>query len=47
MALSDLDLGDNERECMDDCLEAMQACEWCADVLEDCAESCRQIMQAS
>jgi len=47
MALAELDLSDTAEECMDNCLEAMQACEWCADVLEDCAESCRQMMQAS
>jgi len=40
MALQELELSDVESECMDNCFEAVQACEWCA-------ESCREMQQAS
>ncbi|WP_256300802.1 four-helix bundle copper-binding protein [Haloarchaeobius salinus] len=52
MALAQIDhVGENEQmaECIDNCLEAAQACEWCADEclgdegMEECARLCRDV----
>jgi hypothetical protein len=52
MALTQIDHVDgNDRmaECIDNCLDAVQACEWCADVclgdekMEECARLCRDV----
>lgn len=58
MALSELDVSELESECIDNCFEAVQACEECArhdhghcqvcaDVVERCAESCHEMIQAA
>lgn len=49
--LSQIDhLGDEERECLENCLEAAQACEWCADEcaghgedMAECLRLCRDV----
>jgi len=50
MALSEIKLKDIEQECMDNCFEAVQACEWCADECLDedmdmsrCIRLCRDV----
>ena len=50
MALEELDLNDEAAECMDNCWEAVQACEWCADQCLDedmdmarCIRLCRDV----
>lgn len=52
MALTQIDhVGENDlmAECIDDCLDAAQACEWCADEslgneeMEKCARLCRDV----
>jgi hypothetical protein len=51
MALTEIDHPDDEMvECMDNCLEAAQACEWCADACLDegegmarCIRLCRDV----
>lgn len=52
MALTQIThIGENEQaaECIDNCLEAAQACEWCADEclgdegMEECARLCRDV----
>ncbi|MFD1513857.1 four-helix bundle copper-binding protein [Halomarina rubra] len=51
MALDDIDhLSDDEKECLDNCLEAAQACEWCADEcaghgeeMAECVRLCRDV----
>lgn len=48
--VSDIDhLSEAERECVENCNEAAQACEWCADEClgddekEECARHCRDV----
>ncbi|WP_418286160.1 four-helix bundle copper-binding protein [Halorubrum sp. DTA46] len=42
-------LNDEQRECIENCTEAAQACEWCADEclgnaeMEECARLCRDV----
>ncbi|ADJ13611.1 four-helix bundle copper-binding protein [Halalkalicoccus jeotgali] len=51
MALTEIDhLDDEMAECMDNCLEATQACEWCADAcaeegegMAECIRLCRDV----
>jgi hypothetical protein len=50
MALQQLDVSDEMRECIDNCFEATQACEWCADACLDeemdmsrCIRLCRDV----
>ncbi|PSP54966.1 four-helix bundle copper-binding protein [Halobacteriales archaeon QS_1_67_19] len=50
MALDQLDLSDQMDECIDNCWEAVQACEWCADEsigedgdMERCIRLCRDV----
>jgi hypothetical protein len=50
MALQELDVSDEMRECIDNCFEATQACEWCADACLDegmdmsrCIRLCRDV----
>ncbi|WP_254538344.1 four-helix bundle copper-binding protein [Halomarina litorea] len=51
MALQQLDhLSEDQRECIDNCLEAVQACEWCADEcagegedMAKCIRLCRDV----
>jgi len=50
MALSELDVSDEMDECIDNCFEATQACEWCADESLDeemdmsrCIRLCRDV----
>ncbi|MWG34357.1 four-helix bundle copper-binding protein [Halomarina oriensis] len=51
MALDDIDhLNDDQKECLDNCLEATQACEWCADEcaghgeeMAECIRLCRDV----
>jgi hypothetical protein len=46
MVNSDFNLDDAEASCIDSCLEAAQACEWCIEEcddgeMEDCVRACR------
>ena len=51
MALREIDhLDDEQRDCLDNCLESAQACEWCADEcaaegeeMADCIRLCRDV----
>lgn len=50
MALSELDVSDEMKECIDNCWDATQACEWCADACLDeemdmsrCIRLCRDV----
>ncbi|USZ69445.1 four-helix bundle copper-binding protein [Halorussus salilacus] len=50
MALQQLDVSDEMDECIDNCFEATQACEWCADECIDededmarCIRLCRDV----
>lgn len=51
MALEEIDhLNDDQKECLDNCLEATQACEWCADEcaghgeeMAECIRLCRDV----
>lgn len=51
MALTELDhLDDDARECLDNCLESAQVCEWCADEcaaedepMTECIRLCRDV----
>lgn len=42
-------LSDDERECLENCFEAAEVCEWCADEclgseeMEECARLCRDV----
>ena len=47
MVLTDADWSDQRRECIEDCFDATQACEWCVDEcctegdMADCTRLCR------